>query len=59
MKEKKPVLRSVHWFGRQDIYGFIYRSWVKNRGVPHDQFDGADLDFLAGKSGSFVPRDNH
>jgi len=23
----------------QDIYGFIYRSWVKNRGLPHDQFD--------------------
>jgi hypothetical protein len=21
--------------------------------------DGADLDFLVGKSGSFVPRDNH
>ena len=32
--------RSVQWFGREDIYGFIYRSWVKNRGVPHDQFDG-------------------
>src|ERR1700741_1240913 len=32
--------RSVQWFGRQDIYGFIYRSWTKNRGVPQDQFDG-------------------
>jgi dihydroxyacid dehydratase/phosphogluconate dehydratase len=39
-KKKAPALRSVQWFGRQDIYGFIYRSWVKNRGVPHDQFDG-------------------
>ena len=37
---KKSPPRSVAWFGRQDIYGFIYRSWVKNRGVPQDQFDG-------------------
>ena len=37
---KKKQLRSQSWFGREDIYGFIYRSWVKNRGVPHDQFDG-------------------
>ena len=39
-KAKAPELRSVQWFGREDIYGFIYRSWVKNRGVPQDQFDG-------------------
>ena len=32
--------RSAQWFSRQDIYGFIYRSWVRNRGVPNDQFDG-------------------
>ena len=38
---KKPEdLRSQQWFGRQDRDGFIYRSWVKNQGVPHDQFDG-------------------
>ena len=37
-KAAKPVpQRSIQWFGRQDIYGFIYRSWVKNRGVPQDQ----------------------
>ena len=39
-KGKKPELRSVQWFGRNDIYGFIYRSWTKNRGIPQDQFDG-------------------
>ena len=32
--------RSQAWFGREGKMGFIYRSWVKNRGVPHDQFDG-------------------
>src|SRR6266850_321585 len=40
MKKPNPKLRSIQWFGRQDIYGFIYRSWMKNRGVPHDMFDG-------------------
>ena len=39
-KKKSAKLRSQSWFGRDDIYGFIYRSWVKNRGVPQDQFDG-------------------
>ena len=33
-------LRSQQWFGRQDRDGFAYRSWVKGKGVPHDQFDG-------------------
>ena len=37
---KKITRRSQAWFGRQDRDGFIYRSWVKNRGIPHDQFDG-------------------
>ena len=32
--------RSTDWFGREGKMGFIYRSWVKNRGIPHDQFDG-------------------
>ena len=39
-KKDAPVSRSGQWFARNDIYGFIYRSWVKNRGIPHDQFDG-------------------
>jgi L-arabonate dehydrase len=40
-KKKAPQdLRSQQWFGRQDRDGFAYRSWVKGKGVPHDQFDG-------------------
>lgn len=40
-KKKRPEeLRSQQWFGRQDRDGFAYRSWVKGKGVPHDQFDG-------------------
>ena len=30
---KRPNgLRSDEWFARQDSYGFIYRSWMKNQG---------------------------
>ena len=39
-KKKPEDLRSQQWFGRQDRDGFAYRSWVKGKGVPHDQFDG-------------------
>ena len=36
-KKKAPhELRSQQWFGRQDRDGFVYRSWVKGKGVPHD-----------------------
>ena len=28
------------WFGRMDRDGFVYRSWVKGKGVPDDEFDG-------------------
>ena len=39
---KKPPqdLRSRQWFGRQDRDGFNYRSWLKGKGIPDDQFDG-------------------
>src|SRR5438093_9531193 len=37
---KKPFRRSQAWFGRADRDGFVHRSWIKNQGIPHDQFDG-------------------
>ncbi|MBS0326448.1 MAG: dihydroxy-acid dehydratase [Proteobacteria bacterium] len=36
---RKP-LRSTQWFGRHDRDGLVHRSWMKNEGIPHDQFDG-------------------
>jgi L-arabonate dehydrase len=36
----KTQLRSQAWFGRQDKMGFYYRSFLKNRGIPQDQFEG-------------------
>jgi L-arabonate dehydrase len=36
----KRRLRSVEWFGRHDRDALVHRSWMKNQGIPHDQFDG-------------------
>jgi dihydroxy-acid dehydratase len=38
--KSKHVLRSTLWFGRRDRDGLVHRSWMKNQGIPHDQFDG-------------------
>ncbi|HEY5637144.1 MAG TPA: IlvD/Edd family dehydratase [Burkholderiales bacterium] len=51
--------RSVQWFGREDIYGFIYRSWVKNRGVPHDQFDGRPVIGICNTWSELTPCNSH
>ena len=41
-KPAKPgrPLRSQAWFGRHDRDALVHRSWMKNQGIPHDQFDG-------------------
>jgi dihydroxy-acid dehydratase len=36
----KRKLRSTEWFGRHDRDALVHRSWMKNQGIPHDQFDG-------------------
>ena len=36
----KKKLRSAEWFGREDRDAITHRSWMKNQGIPHDQFDG-------------------
>ena len=58
-KPKKIQQRSIQWFGRQDIYGFIYRSWVKNRGVPQDQFDGRPVIGICNTYSELVPCNSH
>ncbi len=36
----KRELRSRVWFGSHDRDALVHRSWMKNQGIPHDQFDG-------------------
>ena len=60
MAVKKPSQRrSIQWFGRQDNYGFIYRSWVKNRGVPNDQFDGRPVIGICNTWSELTPCNAH
>lgn len=56
---KKLTRRSQAWFGRQDRDGFIYRSWVKNRGVPHDQFDGRPVIGICNTYSELTPCNSH
>ena len=58
-EKKKTALRSVQWFGRQDIYGFIYRSWTKNRGIPQDQFDGRPVIGICNTYSELTPCNTH
>jgi L-arabonate dehydrase len=58
-RKKDPQQRSIRWFGRQDIYGFIYRSWVKNRGVPNDQFDGRPVIGICNTWSELTPCNTH
>jgi dihydroxy-acid dehydratase len=36
----KKKLRSQEWYGRTGKDGFIYRSWMKNQGLPQHLFEG-------------------
>src|SRR4029453_78052 len=58
---KKPAaeLRSQQWFGRQDRDGFAYRSWMKGKGVPHDQFDGRPVIGIVNTFSELTPCNSH
>src|SRR5262245_32652451 len=55
---RKPR-RSQNWFGRLDREGFIYRSWTKNRGIPHDQFDGRPVIGICNTWSELTPCNTH
>ena len=58
-KKKPEDLRSQKWFGRQDRDGFAYRSWVKGKGVPHDQFDGRPVIGICNTFSELTPCNSH
>jgi dihydroxy-acid dehydratase len=57
MKDRK--LRSQAWFARQDKMGFYYRSWLKNRGFPQDQFDGRPVIGICNTWSELTPCNSH
>jgi L-arabonate dehydrase len=52
-------LRSRAWFDRQDKNGFYYRSWLKNRGLPQDQFDGRPVIGICNTWSELTPCNTH
>src|SRR6059058_2461785 len=51
--------RSQEWFGREGKMGFIYRAWVKNRGIPQDQFDGRPVIGICNTYSELTPCNSH
>ena len=53
------TLRSQAWFGRQDRNGFLYRSWMKNQGWPHDLFEGRPVIGICNTWSELTPCNAH
>ncbi|MFC3124077.1 IlvD/Edd family dehydratase [Pseudoroseomonas globiformis] len=59
MKKGDKTLRSQAWFGRQDKMGFYYRSFLKNRGFPQDQFEGKPVIGICNTWSELNPCNSH
>ena len=57
--EEKGKLRSHDWFGRKDKDGIIYRSWLKNEGMPTDMFDGRPVIGICNTFSELTPCNAH
>lgn len=51
--------RSSEWFGTRDKMGFIYRSWMKNQGMPEDMFDGRPVIGICNTYSELTPCNAH
>jgi len=52
-------LRSSHWFGEVDKLGFAARGWMKNQGMPDDQFDGRPIIGICNTWSQLTPCNAH
>ena len=59
MSESKPKLRSAQWFGTADKNGFMYRSWMKNQGIPDHEFDGRPIIGICNTWSELTPCNAH
>jgi dihydroxy-acid dehydratase len=55
----KGKRRSSQWYGKADKDGFAHRSWMKNRGLPADQFDGRPVIGICNTWSEFNPCNAH
>src|SRR5579862_4795879 len=52
-------LRSQSWFGGNGKDSFIHRSWMKNQGIPHDEFDGRPVIGICNTWSELTPCNAH
>eukprot|EP01034_Spumella_vulgaris_P035261 gene35261-43476_t len=57
--KKKVELRSAQWFGTQDKNGFMYRSWMKNQGIPDHEFQGKPIIGICNTWSELTPCNAH
>ena len=57
--DKKVKLRSAEWFGTQDKNGFMYRSWMKNQGIPDHEFQGKPIIGICNTWSELTPCNAH
>jgi L-arabonate dehydrase len=55
----KHKLRSQDWFGRTGKDGFIYRAWMKNQGIPDEEFRGKPVIGICNTWSEFTPCNAH
>jgi dihydroxy-acid dehydratase len=57
--DNKQVLRSAAWFGTIDKNGFMYRSWMKNQGIPDHEFQGKPIIGICNTWSELTPCNAH
>ncbi|MBA6109661.1 dihydroxy-acid dehydratase [Pseudomonas asiatica] len=59
MSDNKRPLRSAQWFGTADKNGFMYRSWMKNQGIPDHEFQGKPIIGICNTWSELTPCNAH
>lgn len=59
MSDTKKPLRSAAWFGTADKNGFMYRSWMKNQGLPDHVFQGKPVIGICNTWSELTPCNAH
>ena len=59
MPKPFPPLRSAAWFGTADKNGFMYRSWMKNQGIPDHEFQGKPIIGICNTWSELTPCNAH
>ena len=57
--DKSRPLRSAAWFGTADKNGFMYRSWMKNQGIPDHEFQGKPVIGICNTWSELTPCNAH